>query len=140
MAWSRAFQKCIIYHFLNNFFLQTFLLYNWILQKKSIFANLQIFLQILKVEHKSFPMLHQLSYLDFKHGILTPPPQRILVFKYPSRDRVNVLWQNQKFIDTLSLLFRSIYLCIFILLSSWKGMVLLNGGLKTITFVRTVCL
>ena len=69
-----------------------------------------------------------------------PPPQRILVFKYPSRDRVNVLWQNQKFIDTLSLLFRSIYLCIFILLSSWKGMVLLNGGFKTITFVRTVCL
>ena len=35
MAWSRAFQKCIIYHFLDNFFLQTFLLYNWILQKKT---------------------------------------------------------------------------------------------------------
>ena len=34
MAWSRAFQKCIIYHFLDNFVLQTFLLYNWILQKK----------------------------------------------------------------------------------------------------------
>ena len=26
MAWSRAFQKCIIFHFLENFFLQTFLL------------------------------------------------------------------------------------------------------------------
>ena len=32
MAWSRAFQKCIIFHFLDKFFLQTFLLYNWILR------------------------------------------------------------------------------------------------------------
>ena len=24
MAWARAFQKCIFYHFLDNFFLQTF--------------------------------------------------------------------------------------------------------------------
>ena len=58
MAWSRVFQTCIIYHFLDNFFFQTFLLYNWILQKKnSIFANSQFFLQILKVEHKSFPII-----------------------------------------------------------------------------------
>ena len=28
MAWSRAFKKCIIFHFLDKFFLQTFLLYN----------------------------------------------------------------------------------------------------------------
>ena len=35
----------------------------------SIFANLQIFLQILKVEHKSFLMMYHLSYLDIKHGI-----------------------------------------------------------------------
>ena len=55
MAWSRAFQKCIIYHFLDNFFLQTFLLYNW-------------FLQILKVEHKSFPMMYHLSNLDIRNG------------------------------------------------------------------------
>ena len=80
MAWSRAFQTCIIYHFLDNFFLQTFLLYNWILQKNSIFANSQFFLQILKVEHKSFPMMYYLSYLDIKHGIKrgggsnSPPP------------------------------------------------------------------
>jgi len=26
-------------------------------------------LQILKVEHKSFPMMYHLSYLDIKHGI-----------------------------------------------------------------------
>ena len=64
-------------------------------KKNSIFANLQIFLQILKEEHKSFPMMYHLSYLDIKHGDLEgggqidPPPQHILVFKYPSRDRVN---------------------------------------------------
>ena len=39
MAWSRAFQKCIIYHFLDFFVLQTFLLYNWILQKKISIAD-----------------------------------------------------------------------------------------------------
>ena len=33
MAWSRAFQKCIIYPFLDIFF-ANILLYNWILQKK----------------------------------------------------------------------------------------------------------
>jgi len=37
--------------------------------KNSIFANLQICLQILKVEHKSFLMMYHLSYLDIKHGI-----------------------------------------------------------------------
>ena len=37
--------------------------------KKSIFANLQKCLQILIVEHKSFPMMYHLSYLDIKHGI-----------------------------------------------------------------------
>ena len=62
--------------------------------KNSIFANLQIFLQILNVNHKSFLMMYHLSYLDIKHGItkggqIDPsPPQLILVFKYPSRDRV----------------------------------------------------
>ena len=66
--------------------------------KNSIFVNLQIFLQILKVEHKSFLMMYHLSCLDIKHGIkrgggqIDPsPPQRILVFKHPSRDRVNCL-------------------------------------------------
>ena len=37
--------------------------------KNSIFANLQIILQILKVEHKSLPMMYHLSYLDIKHGM-----------------------------------------------------------------------
>ena len=52
-------------------------------------------MQILKVEHKSFLMMYHLSYLDIKHGILRgggqiDPPQHILVFKYPSRDRVKL--------------------------------------------------
>ena len=44
MAWSKAFQKCIIYHFLDKFFLQTFLLYKCILRlKNSIFAIANFF-------------------------------------------------------------------------------------------------
>ena len=40
---------------------------------------MHFFLQILKVVHKSFPMMYQLSYLDIKHGIQRgganwPPP------------------------------------------------------------------
>ena len=42
MAWSRAFQKCIFFHWTN--FLQTFLQYNWILRlKNSIFAIANFF-------------------------------------------------------------------------------------------------
>ena len=37
--------------------------------KKFNFCKFAIFLQILKVEHKSFPMMYHLSYLDIKHGI-----------------------------------------------------------------------
>ncbi len=48
-----------------------------------------------------FLMMYHLSYLDIKHGIqrggvkLTPP-QRILVLKYPSGDRVNDLQKLYK--------------------------------------------
>ena len=34
MAWSRAFQKCIIFHVLDKFFLQTFLPYTGFCDKK----------------------------------------------------------------------------------------------------------
>ena len=63
MAWSRAFQKCIICHFLDKFFFAN--IYTIKLDfaiKNSIFPNLQIFLQILKEEHKSFLMMYHLSY------------------------------------------------------------------------------
>ena len=39
MAMSRAVQKCLFYNVLDMFFLQTFLLYNWILQKKFNFCK-----------------------------------------------------------------------------------------------------
>ena len=82
MAWSRAFQKCIICHFLDKFFFANIFTKKLDFAiKKSIFANLQIFLQILKVEHKSFLMMYHLSYFDIKHGIyrgvkLTPSPSK----------------------------------------------------------------
>ena len=74
-------------------FLQTILLYDGILPKKLIFSSFANFLQILKVEHKAYPMMYRLSYLDimgFRRGwgVNLTPPQRILVFKYPSRNRV----------------------------------------------------
>ena len=67
MAWSRAFQKCIIYHFLDNF--KHFYYITRFCNKKFDFCKFAILLQILKVEHKSFPMMYNLSYLDIKHGI-----------------------------------------------------------------------
>jgi len=70
-----TFQKCkfIIFTFITGFY-----------KKNSIFANFQIFVQILKVEYKSFPMM------GFRGGgvKLAPPPRRFLGFKYPSRDRL----------------------------------------------------
>ena len=55
---------------------------------EQFFANI---LLILKVEQKSFPMMYHLSYLDIKHGIKgVGQIDRILVFKYPSRDRVKL--------------------------------------------------
>ena len=60
-------------------------------KKNSIFANLQIILQILKVEHKSFPMMYYLSYLDIKHGIkrggvqIPLPPLAYLGFQVPQQ-------------------------------------------------------
>ena len=37
--------------------------------KKLNFCKFAIFLQILKVEHNSIPMMYHLSYLDIKYGI-----------------------------------------------------------------------
>jgi len=87
MALSRAFKKCIFYIFFDIFILQT------CLQFAKKIANL---FQILKVElyMLSNDDTYRLSYLDIKHGIKGggglngPPPQHILVFKEPSRDRV----------------------------------------------------
>ena len=81
MALSRAFQKCIIYHFLDNFFLQTFLLYNWILQKKNlIFAKFQFFADS---KSRAQELYSDVSFVVFGHhtwdlegggGQIDPPP------------------------------------------------------------------
>ena len=80
MAWSNALQKCIIHHFfLDKLFLQTFLLYNWILQKK---LNFRKFLNFFADDKsRAQELSNDVSFVIFGH-------QRILVFKYPSRDRV----------------------------------------------------
>ena len=81
MAWSRAFQTCVIYHFLDNFFLQTFLLNNWILQqKKSIFENLQFFFADSKSRAQELP--NDVLFVIFGHQ--TWDLEHILVFKYPA--------------------------------------------------------
>ena len=95
MASSRAFQKCKVFHFLTNFFCKHFYYITGFCDKIFYFCKFANFLQSLKVEHKSFPMMYHLSYLDIKHGIsrgggVKLTPQHILVFKYPSRDRVNI--------------------------------------------------
>ena len=57
MIWSRAFQI---------FFLQTFLLYNWILQQKnSIFANLQFFFANSK--SRAQELSNDVSFVIFGH-------------------------------------------------------------------------
>ena len=53
-------------------------------KKKNFFANCQFFLQILKEEHKSFPILYHLSYLDIKaldlEGRQIDPPSSVSWF------------------------------------------------------------
>ena len=86
MTWSRAFQKCIIYHFLDSLFCKHFYSITRFCKKNKFLQICIFFLQILKVVHKSFPMMYQLSYLDIKHGIqrgggkLTPPQLKFISF------------------------------------------------------------
>ena len=92
MAWSRAFQKCIFHHFLDIILCIHFYHLTWFCRK---FQFWLIFLQILKVEHKTFPFVtfaHQTWDLEGKRGKIAPSPQRILVFKYPSKDRVKIIY------------------------------------------------
>ena len=68
MALSRAFQKCIIFHFLDKFSFANYI--------TGFCDKIFNFCKFAKVEHKSFPMMYHLSYLDIKHGIQS---QRILI-------------------------------------------------------------
>ena len=89
MAWSRAFQKCIIYLFLDNFFLQTFLLYNWILQKKFNFCKLANFFVDFKSRVQE--LSNDVSFVIFGHqtwdlegGSNCPPPPSVSWFSSTS--------------------------------------------------------
>ena len=91
IAWSRAFKKCIFNSFF-YIFCTHFTIYHQIWQKKINFCKLAIFLQILKVEHNSFPMMYHLSYLDIKYNI-----QRALfsVSQFSSTQLQQGIWLSQ---------------------------------------------
>ena len=80
MAWSRAFQKCIICHFLDNyFFANIFTIYNWILQKKVIFCKFANF--FADFESRAQELSNDVSFVIFGHqtwdlegGSNLPPP------------------------------------------------------------------
>ena len=59
MAWSRDFQKCIIYHFLDNFFCKHFAI------KNSIFANCQFFFADSK--SRAQELSNYVSFVIFGH-------------------------------------------------------------------------
>ena len=65
--WNGMVKGFLKMYILDHFF--TCLLYSWILQKKFLFCKFPFFLQIIKVEHKNFPMMYHLSNLGIKHGI-----------------------------------------------------------------------
>ena len=75
-----------------------FLTYNWILQN-TIFANLQNKLQILNKSIKTLQWYIICHILTSNMGLRggrgsnwpLPPRKHILVFKYPSKDRVNLI-------------------------------------------------
>ena len=69
MAWSRAFQKCIIFHFLDRFFGKHFYYITRFCKKKSIFANLQIFIADSKSRAQELSNDVSFVNLDIKHGI-----------------------------------------------------------------------
>ena len=81
MAWSRAFQKCIIFHFLDKFFFENiFTIYLDFAIKISIFANLQIFFADIK--SRAQELSNDVSFAIFGHqtwdleggGQIDPPP------------------------------------------------------------------
>ena len=75
MAWSRAFQKCIIYYFLDNFFCKHFYCKAGFCKK-----NVQ-FLQICTFFADSKKLSNDVSFVIFGHqtwdlegGQIDPPP------------------------------------------------------------------
>ena len=96
MAWSRAFQKCIIFLFFGQiFFCKHFYYITGFCDKKLNFCKFANFFADCK--SRAQELSKDVSFVIFGHqtwdlegGQIDPPPQHILVFKYPSRDRVNL--------------------------------------------------
>ena len=83
MAWSRAFQKCKIFHFLETFFCKYFYYLTGFCDKKFNFCNF-----FADSKSKTQELSNDVSFVIF--GDQTwDLEEHILVFKYPSRDRVN---------------------------------------------------
>ena len=65
MAWSRAFQKCIIYHFLDNLFCKHFYFITGFCNKtNSSFANLQFFADS---KSRAEELSNDVSFVIFGH-------------------------------------------------------------------------
>jgi len=84
MAWSRAFQKCIIYYFLDKFFCKHFCYITGFCDKKFNCCKFANFFADSK--SRAQELSNDVSFVIFGHQTWD---QYILVFKYPSRDRVN---------------------------------------------------
>ena len=76
MAWSRAFQKIFCKHF---YFITWFCDEIFFADSKSRAQELSNDISFVIFGHQTW---------DLEGGANWPPPQHILVFKYPSRDRV----------------------------------------------------
>ena len=80
MAWSRAFQKCIIFHFLDNFFCKHFYYITGFCDKKFNFCKFTIVFADSK--SRAQELSNDVSFVIFGHqtwdlegGVkLTPPP------------------------------------------------------------------
>jgi len=81
MAWSRAFQKCITYHFLDNFFCKHFYFITGFCDKKFNFCKFSNFFADSK--SRAQELSNDVSFVIFGHqtwdleggGVkLTPPP------------------------------------------------------------------
>ena len=87
MAWPRAFQKCIIFHFLDKlFFANIFYYKTGFCNKKFNFCKFANFFADSK--NRAQELSNDVSSVIFGHQ--TWDLERILVFKYPSRDRVKL--------------------------------------------------
>ena len=87
MAWSRAFQKCILFHFLTNFVCKHLYYITGYCDKKFNFSKFANFFADSK--SRAQELSNDVSFVIFGHqtwNLVYP-----VVFKYPSRDRVKVV-------------------------------------------------